>query len=76
MIIISMEGIKLFNYYNRIARYAMDLENNGKVERAEQLREILKAENRCIICGRLKAKNSNSCICDVCKIGNKTYIDS
>lgn len=44
-------GMVVFNYYRRIADYANELENDGKVKKAEQLRDILKNEERCILCG-------------------------
>ncbi|MBC2578968.1 hypothetical protein [Clostridium sp. DJ247] len=56
----------MFNYYNRIAKYALDLELNGNIKKAEQLREILKKENRCTLCGGIKINESGFWKCIWC----------
>jgi ribosomal protein L37AE/L43A len=66
----------VFNYYNRIARFASDLEKNGKEGRAEQLREILKSENRCLLCGNLKVNHLGVWLCDKCDKNDKMKFES
>lgn len=46
----NQEGI-MFNYYSRIASLAREMEMDGRKEKAEWMRLILKSENRCIFCG-------------------------
>lgn len=63
----------MFNYYKRIADYANDLEKDGKVQKAEQLRDILKNENRCIFCGNEMVYSKGAWTCTEC-IG-VNYVD-
>ncbi|MDW8801076.1 hypothetical protein P8V03_07890 [Clostridium sp. A1-XYC3] len=65
----------MFNYYKRIAQYANDLENDGKVSKANQIREILRNENRCILCGSKMIFSNGFWSCNNCIIGNCAKIE-
>lgn len=62
-----MGDIKVFNYYRRIAEYANDLEKDGRITKANQLRDILKNENRCIGCGNKMIYNNGFWSCIKCR---------
>lgn len=65
----------MFNYYKRIAKYAEDLEQHGKGKRAEQIRDILKNENRCIFCGELRIWRSGLWKCSQCQDYNGEFTE-
>ena len=58
----------MFNYYKRIAEYANELENDGNLKKAKHLREILRNENRCTLCGSIMIGEDRTWMCSKCRL--------
>lgn len=64
----------MFNYYSRVASLAREMEMDGRGEKAEWMRLILKSENRCIFCGcDLGKKENKKCKDKICCLRCSTF---
>lgn len=61
----------MFNYYKRIAEYANELERDGNIKKAKNLKEILRNENRCTLCGSTMTCYDDVWCCPKCNLGDE-----